>query len=321
VYKYFKAFIKHVPVKDRPKLIADLDKHVGWYKLATDWTSCEKHFKKDVMDALEWPLYRHLFADFNQDDIDFMHAVLTGKNKIVHNKWLKMVVNATRMSGEMNTSLGNGWANLMVFAYIVESKGGKWEGYVEGDDGIFASSVDVTDEDYAMLGFDVKVIHHERAVEASFCGIISSQEGEQIKNPRRVFSTFGWTHSFINAGDHIMNELLRAKALSLAYEAPQCPIVGVLAREALRRTRGYDPRFIPDGYHNYEDVPRDETKLPIFKPSESVRDLFARVFGITVAVQLACEAAIKKGDMAQVAAYIPSNFDSFFYESRYVTYD
>jgi len=270
------------------------------------------------MDAVEWPLYNHLFKDFNQEDIMFLHAVLTGRNKIVSNGLLRAIVAATRMSGEMNTSLGNGWANYVIFDYIVSSKGGVWEGYVEGDDGIFVSSVEVTAEDYAKLGFDVKVNEFDHATHASFCGIISAQDGTLIKDPRRVFSSFGWTHSFINAGEDIMQQLLRAKALSLAYEAPQCPIVGALSREAIRLTRGYEARFVEDGYHNYEKVPRDEKDIESFHPSTQVRELFSDIFHITPAVQCQLEDAIRRHDMDLVARIIPANPDSFDYELKFV---
>jgi len=217
------------------------------------------------------------------------------------------------MSGEMNTSLGNGWANYILFSYIVQGKGGEWEGFVEGDDGIFCSSVPVETSDYNRLGFDVKIEEVDNISEASFCGIISAPDGTLLKDPRRVLQTFGWTHSFIHAGDEVMDELLRAKALSLCYEAPQCPILGVLARSALAFTEGVTPRFVQDGYHDYSML--GDFEIPEFNPSSQARSTFASInwakegeapLFISIPLQKQIEEALIKGDMDFVARALPA---------------
>jgi len=281
--------IKHVPVHMRPALVADLDKHVTGHKYATDWSTMEKHFKKDVMDAIEGPLLTHMMIDLRASEIRYLRRILTGTNKLYGGKGIKASVNATRMSGEMTTALFNAWANYILITYVVESKGGKCEGFVEGDDSIFWTDTTLTKEDFQDLGFDVKVIEHTSASEASFCGIISTSDGTLLRDPVRIFNKFGWTTSMIHAGDQVMNELLRAKALSGIYEAGQCPIIGSLFRMALRETRGYTPRFIEDGYHNTTLIPRDESIIEPFSPSAEARALFAKKFNIGVDTQLLIE--------------------------------
>lgn len=282
----------------------------------------EKHFKKPVMLSLEWPLYRHLLSlNYTHDNVDHIMKVLTGKNQLRGRHGFRAVVYATRMSGEMNTSLGNGWSNFIVFNYIVHSKGGICYGFVEGDDGIFASSVPVTTQDYNDLGFDVKVNELTTVTEASFCGIISAADGTLVKDPGVVMMKFGWTSSYITAGDIIMHELLRAKALSLCYECPQCPVVGAIGRRALQVTRNYNPRFIKDGYHDTDIVPRDESSIPEFKPTPASRTLFARLFGVTVENQLRCEDAIMRDDLTTASELIPTNYAALDYYLRYLETD
>jgi len=271
------------------------------------------------MQALEEPLYNVMLEKIlPADDLKFINNILQGKNTIKAKHGILAKVFATRMSGEMNTSLGNGWANYVVFRTIVEMKNGRFEGFVEGDDGIFACSVDITTEDYAMLGFDVKVIDHDSAATASFCGIISACDGTLIKDPHRFFTNFGWTHSMIQAGDTIMNELLRAKALSAAYEVPQCPIVGAMARYALKITRGYEPRFIEDGYHDTTLIPRDEKTIKPYSPTPNSRTLFSELFGVSSAQQIQAERLIMSGQTSHLSKLFPPNEATLMYTSRYV---
>lgn len=221
------------------------------------------------------------------------------------------------MSGEMNTSLANGWANLCIFSFIVEVvKGGKWDGYVEGDDGIFAASCEITSDDYAKLGFDVKVQCFETCAEASFCGIIAAPDNTLIKDPRRVFQSFGWTHSFIHAGEDIMLRLQRAKALSLLNEAPNCPIISELAWQIICKTRNVQPLFQEDGYHN---VNTDERKIKKPKVTMAARDCFERVFNISQDTQIKVEELIVRGELDRIAEFVPPDNQMLFYEDTYIS--
>lgn len=318
VYTVMSVFIKHVPVAERPALISNLDSH-KWKKYNTDWTSMEQHFRARVMEALEFPLYRHMLRNMSQSDVNFCLSVLSGTNHIISRGGIHARVKATRMSGEMNTSLGNGWSNYIVFKYICEvMHGGKCEGYVEGDDGIFASSVVITTEDYASLGFDVKVQELDSACEASFCGIISASDGTLVKDPRRVFRTFGWTSSFIHAGPLIMRELGLAKSYSLLAEAGQCPILGVLAREGVKEYGGVIPRWVSDGFHDTQWIQETAERVGSFNPSPQARELFSKVFGISPNAQVICERAIQDRDMMLVAEIIPPTQSDYDYTVNYV---
>jgi hypothetical protein len=203
----------------------------------------------------------------------------------------------------------------MLVKYIAHLKNGHVEGFVEGDDGIFACDFELTARDYEKLGFTIKIEEVDDPRAASFCGMIFSDSGEIIRDPRRFIEKFGWTLSFVSAGDKIMDELLRAKALSTVYETPQCPIVGVFAREALKHTSHVHPRFVRDGY----SLPLpDVINIPDFNPSISTRELFESVYHVSIAEQLLMEEAVRKGDLNLVSSIMTPHSDIEDYAGKYV---
>lgn len=196
------------------------------------------------------------------------------------------------MSGDMNTSLGNGFVNLMLASFLCDEQGKELFGFVEGDDGLFVTDAILTKDHYAQLGFTIKIQTEESPCEAGFCGLIFSETGDVIRDWSKIFQTFGWTQSFLGAGRKIMCQLLCAKALSVLYESPQCPVVSALAHQALKHVEGQGPRWISDGFHTH--VP---TAVSVFSPSLETRCLYARKFGVSVEMQLEVEALIFQDDL------------------------
>jgi hypothetical protein len=207
------------------------------------------------------------------------------------------------MSGDMCTSLGNGFTNLMVSLFALHEAGvdlTKVCGHVEGDDGIFSAPIVPSVNAYASVGFDIKLERIESPETASFCGIIYSQTGDLLRDPLKFIRGFGWTGTMVDAGRKVKFELLRAKALSAMYETPNCPIVGALAYAAYRMTMAYSPRYVDDGYHR---PPRSiDVKPPC--PSEETRMLFARLYGIDPKTQRDVESAALAGDKARLASLL-----------------
>lgn len=196
-----------------------------------------------------------------------------------------------------------------MLALFIASEHGESDisGYVEGDDGIFATPFELRGDEFEGLGFAVKIEEVTDPRHASFCGMIFGEDDQIIRDPRRFLQTFHWTHSFIHAGEKIMDQLLRAKALSAVYETPHCPIVGAVARRALHITRGSAPRFVHDGYHQQDLVPRDEKQLPEFSPTAATRKLFSDKFGIDETTQMRVEELVAKGDMKGASQLLVTN--------------
>lgn len=308
-------FIKHVPVPNRPALISQLQK-AGAQIIATDYTSFEASFVPEVMQMLECKLFKHMLKNYPKV-ADLLCKATSGKNQGYTKAGVFFEVLGRRMSGDMWTSLANGFSNLMVFNFLMGDR--EWDGYVEGDDGIFAVYDDQpvpTAEQYSELGFTIKLEKHDSVNTANFCGIISA-DGQNVKDPRKVLQNFGWTASCLEAGDNVMNQLLRAKALSLAYEMPQCPVVRAIADRALFLTRGVLPRFEDDGYHT--TCPTDENSIPVFRPSSNLRQLFSQQFGLAVDTQLVLEERIRaSNDLDFLSLYIAPPCDMATYAAYFV---
>lgn len=319
-------FIKHVPVAERPARIATLRKALRRYFL-TDYEAFESHFVDKIMDAVECELYRWCLA--NDVYVDLVCDILTGFNVLKTRSGVRARLKGRRMSGDMCTSLGNGFTNLMLTLFVASEAGGYVEGFVEGDDGIFSSTVALTPEMYRELGFSIKIVEVESPCTSvpvgvaptpygvslgAFCGVACTDAGEIVRDPRAFACKFGWTSTYINAGPKIMAQLARAHALSAVYEAPQCPVIGAIARRVLRETAGTVARFDNDGYHI---PPSDMANIPEFEPKLETRELFARLYGVPVSAQIMIEGRVLAGgdDVTDLMQPTP---DMAHYCARYV---
>lgn len=313
-------FIKHVPVPDRPAKLAGL-RSPGARYVATDFTAYESHFTPALMDAVELVLYRRMLKHYPAVS-DLICSTIAGTNKGRTREGVSFVVKGRRMSGDMCTSLGNGFTNLMLWAFLCEKNEASWQGFVEGDDGIFSvtSGAIPTSDQYAQLGMTIKMEVHEDPTTASFCGIVCSEDQQIIRDPSVFLAGFGWSQSCLGCGAKVRKQLLRAKALSAVYETPHCPVLGVMARRSLELTRGADPRYAAE-YLQYRTPPPAELKVPKFEPTFGTRVLFERLYGITVLQQLQLEADIRAGsslDRLGLALMSAGNGDFVHYESRFV---
>lgn len=235
-----KYFIKKIPVDERPKFIYDRFSRRR-YVYSTDFSSFEAHFIKLLMENCEFVLYEYMIQNLPTKE-EFMRHVraMTRENRIEFQKFLVKIL-AKRMSGEMCTSLGNGFTNLMLILYIcwVNDALNDPEPYVEGDDSLFGADTEITTNDFKAFGLRIKIEQHTDVCRASFCGMVFDREDmTNVSDPREVLATFGWTtFKYIRSKKSIHNILLRCKALSLAYQYPSCPILSKLAQNVLRLTR------------------------------------------------------------------------------------
>jgi hypothetical protein len=240
-------FIKKIPAHERPDYIMKRLHKIGVEYMATDYTSFEAQFTKEIMTACEFELYDYMTMSL-PNHREFMKAVrqVIGGTNICEFKNIRIQVEATRMSGEMCTSLGNGFSNLMFMLFIAKEKGcTDVVGVVEGDDGLFTMRPNKmghfpTREDFRRLGLVIVPEWHKEISTASFCGIVFAPEDRNnIADPMRHLLTFGWTNRrYVRSKNSKLLQLLRAKALSLAYQYAGCPILDALSKYGLRVTAG-----------------------------------------------------------------------------------
>jgi len=233
-------FIKHIPVAERPAYItAKLQHFLKVY--ASDYTAFEALFVETLMTTVEFELYEYMTQHLPEGR-EFMtrcREVLGGENECNYRDF-QVKLRAVRMSGEMCTSLGNGFSNLMFMLFVCTELGSTHiDGVVEGDDGLFGIDGPAPSQsDFAKLGLVIKLEEHDRLSSASFCGIVFDEVDQlNVREPYEVLATFGWTSQrYAKSNSKILKALLRCKALSLAHQYPGCPIVSALARYGLRVT-------------------------------------------------------------------------------------
>jgi len=295
-------FIKYVPVMERPAAFAECFAGLSGPASQTDFTSYEAAFDSPMMELEGW-FYSYMTSKLDPENRALMAIVtetLAGVNDVRY-KFFRAFILARRMSGEMNTSLGNGLINLMLHWFLCDENGTTFNGKVEGDDGLFMHrdpSKAPTAAQYAALGFDIKLVKYERSSEASFCGMVyAPEEMINITDPYYVLSTFGWCdkkYNFSSRKKKMM--LLRAKALSMIYQYPGCPILSSLACKLLEFTKSIT---ITQQYIDTLDSYKREQMLSILsmakkrsleevmaiKPGVYTRDLMYRLYGILPTVQ------------------------------------
>lgn len=308
------SFIKHVPVRDRPEYIMGMLYREGAKYVATDFTAFESLFVKELMEACEFELYEWMTSKLSVGP-EFMalcKRVLAGTNVCRFKQFVVRLL-ATRMSGEMCTSLGNGFSNLMFMLYTCKKKGcTEVTGVVEGDDGLFTMvGSPPTTDDFARLGLVIKLEVHTVLSSASFCGLVfDPTDLVNVTDPRKVLASFGWTSGdWYSARPSRLHALLRSKAMSLVHQYPGCPIVQELGLYGLRVTSHITVSATLKAIQNKSHGSwRREELLRAFGSAISPREvpmatrlLVESLYGISVDVQLKIEKYLSsKNDLEQI---------------------
>lgn len=287
-----KYFVKQIPVADRMKFIKsrlDVPNHLF---AVTDFSSFEANITKELMEMCEFQLYSHMLrnAPRRKEVLTHIKRALSNSQTLV-SRFGKVTSPASRMSGDMCTSLGNGFTNLMVNFYMFSQWGLEVDGVFEGDDGVLSFSRQGNypkEADYANFGCKLKLKIVRNLGDAEFCGMFADESvGDLIGDPVWIMSTVGWSNSMQKAGSQrICYELLKAKAYSLVHELPRCPIVRSFANYLLRLTAKFSPRFSTNKYGELDwwtsQVMEHAGKSA---PSSTIhpksRSFMARTFGIS----------------------------------------
>lgn len=293
-------FIKYIPVRDRARAILEKLWAPGGHYDITDFTSFECGFVYDFMMACEFQMYLYMLAHtpMYYTMLKICHEILGGVNVCTFKEFVIWVI-CTRMSGEMCTSLGNGWSNYCLFDFAASKSGASYLGFFEGDDGVARVWGKPIDESiFSRLGMVIKLKRVENLHEASFCGLLFDPTALQIiTDPFKVLGTFAWGRAlYRGAKDTVLQQLLRAKALSYLYQFPACPVVTAYARYAERMTRHviirksiidqlgwYERKKYLDAVAHMEDVMHEETI------AADTRHLMEQQFGISYNDQLNIE--------------------------------
>lgn len=332
-----KAFIKHVPVPERPQYILDMFSYVTDL-LEGDYTSYEASFSKFLMENIELVHYRkvlgpilHMFEDFG-----LFEETKTSFSKVVF-KLMVVFMTSIRFSGEMDTSVGNGCSNYWTFHFIAHMSGVKVLGMViEGDDNLSSIIGKYNEKLAEELGFRLKLKKHKRIQDSAFCGMIFDPEAKQIiADPIKQILNLGWTNrQYSGANSKTRRVLLRAKGFSLLYQYAGCPLLYKLGLRILQLTAGcdisgviaktkdsYEKRMIEESYNYVLKNINYKGELP--GPQLATRVLFEQRFNISIELQLVCEKIIDEWDGGPLDLPIPWPVDNvrMFYDYFCPKYD
>lgn len=326
-------FIKHIAVSERPAYIMKrLFRPDGRYS-ATDFSQFEASFVRELMEATSFVLYKYMMQNTPLwKNMQLAMRVVSGENKCLFKKFWFWVI-ATRMSGEMDTSLANGFSNLMTFYFLCKERGiKKPEMVVEGDDGAASTPGNdfPTPEDFAKLGFNIKLQIHSNIEQMSFCGIVFHRdELINVTNPLENLFTIGWlSERYSNARFSTKMAILRCKAFSAAYQYPGCPMIDAYARHILRHTRKYHAAALYavenlNVFNNYDKelmskAVKSESELPVKECGIYTRILVQDNFGISVHDQIMFEKQVQSlthlGSFrpADIMKYVPECWKHYY---------
>jgi hypothetical protein len=319
IYKH-PAFIKKIPIADRPKYIQERIERTGAKYGAADYTAFESHFVKEMMQSVEFVVYKYMtqYLAMHAEFTAILENVIAGENACAFNEFW-VYLEATRMSGEMNTSIGNGATNLIVLDYLFSELGiYDVRSVVEGDDSLFSYSGGKcpTVEMFAEYGFTIKMDSTDDLSEASFCGLVFDPvDLINITDPIDALVTFGWAGKFYTQSSLATRmKLLRCKSLSYAHQYPGCPILASLAKCGLRMTKSYDVSAFIEKDRGMcmwerdqmrdalnENARRRTLNVPDMPVPMRTRLLMQRLYGISPEEQLRVEAYLDSHESGPLA--------------------
>ena len=296
-------FAKFIPVAERANwLFEKFSSRPGCKVAASDFSNFEQSWQRMQLEAFEFPVLRHMLSKVEgfKKFIRVFESMESDTVKLVF-KWMTVRMGAVRKSGTTNTSFSNGVGNLLIHEFLGFHLGlGELVGAFEGDDGLFnyGSGRFPAPADYQALGFSVKLEIHDKPERASFCGIIYHPNDRiNITDPIKVLNRIGWlSQYYCRAKSSKLKALLRAKAMSLCVQSPNCPILADCAQWLLRATRSIDARWVFK-HKSTSWWDREQYRLVskqakfIYDPvvPMDTRELMEEVFGVPVHIQLQYE--------------------------------
>lgn len=282
--------------------------------LETDYSSFEGSQSRRIQDAIELPVFRRFFKyhpdilrliemtyeDRRYEDLSMKELRRLGIHRLepfIFSKFHGLGLVGNRKSGEMWTSSGNGLINLTIMKYLAHTLHIDFDGIVEGDDGFFGvSRALIEPHHYADLGFTIKLNYATDQNDLSFCGLRYARDGTFMIDPERI-CRIGWNEKkkYFRCNKKTKLQLLKARAMSMLSEAPNCPITSVLAHSIIKGIRA-SPKF--DGLDWWDRRIYEENKNNKFEAEPQIsfnaRIAMAKMFDIGPYRQMALEESFKQ---------------------------
>jgi len=245
-----KYFVKGTQSKDWPARMKALfnEERVN----TTDFTSMEAHHFGVYSDIIYfWVAHMLRGLSVRGSLRKFLHRLMKGNN-VCKFKHITVTISERLMSGALWTSSANGMLNLLIMSFLtltekcrtfdpilLAKEFDSFRGLFEGDDGI-SEYVPLREKTISKMGLRLKPEEYDNYRIASFCKIISCQQGLIYSDPKLFLSKFFILPvKYCHAKQTTRMAYLRAKALSALYNFPQCPVISPLCHWVCAKTRGY----------------------------------------------------------------------------------
>lgn len=266
-----------------------------------DFESFECSFSFNFKDVCELALFRHflgahfpeVYAELRED----------AKSILMCYKWFSIRVFGKRASGDLWTSLANGFANLMLILFVAHDAGldfSQLRVLVEGDDSVgqIAGRMPNFAAAFRELGFLAKMQERASLLETAFCHLHLTPSGLAMSDFRRVLPKFFYaTSKYVTHSPRHLRMLLRSKAMSLSVEDGSTPILWALVEYAFRASEGpMDWYYLYRHMTTYEREQQVKTYRAPREPTLEARVWYDVHFKCPITMQLLLEEAIRRGD-------------------------
>jgi hypothetical protein len=293
-------FVKHIPVRERPAAVEAMIAHYP-YKFVSDYSKFESSLRVELREAIEYQVYRAFGVP------EWFLKVLSSPARIrMRNsrRGFRAMVTGSRMSGEMDTSLGNSLLNLGMFLFWAHDTGNQIEGMVEGDDGAFGATAIPDPQWFAERGFEVDIRTYGRVGEMGFLSTYWTEDGVIVAEPTRLVK-LGWSHHLPeNARPARKRELFAATCMSLGYELGSSPYYWAVARKYARPGRlrnEYWTRAELESFGAKYEIREQwiylSGRVRVRPPTMKVRMDYFLMFGIPPEAQVEAERQILAGEL------------------------
>lgn len=285
-----KHFIKGMTPEE---MIASMDARFKGHSLfiETDYSSFEGSYTVDYQKHVEFALFKHLLKN-NPHVLKLIKPCYSsnGPNNKVFNPFLSASFSGSRMSGDLWTSSMNGFSNLMNMMFLCKKCGVSADGYVEGDDGLFAVNKGaITSEHYSKLGFNIKLDYQTAIEDCAFCQKIFHPDTKTLLGPPILLNKAGWTAAkkYFQSPERVHHELYKAVCMSYLSLYNNCPVIGPFFQSQLQHLENYKYRYEDNWWKN--EMKRIDKKFSCGTIDMRDRLLYEKRFGITIEHQLQFE--------------------------------
>lgn len=151
----------------------------------TDYSSFESSFGIHMM-RLEKYFFDYMLQQ-NPEVREIIDEAYSRPNRLISSMGITSEVSGTRMSGEMWTSLGNGFMNMCLVTFVAKKNAAHADFIVEGDDCLVGFDKEVSYDVVKKLGFKLKLELGTQINDLSFCGYKVRRDGKPIVDIERAF--------------------------------------------------------------------------------------------------------------------------------------